>query len=501
MELDRSIPRSIDYQDVLPVAVPAVARRRRFFPANGTTFSFGGSNEIRIEISSVNSMLDPLHSYLELTVVNRSATTFGMDIGGTHCLFEEVRLEQGGRVLAREQNHNRLNAAILSACQTSTDGRATDSITEFQKGYNNFGAVNRTAPAPLAGSTGIMLTNDQHNSDADLAAGQRMRLTMKMPTGLFTQNKLIPLPLVAQNSPITLVFRLANPERVGVWAAQPADTDLEVIRISYVGQLIEVGGDVIQQVRMIQDMSGGQLTISGQDFEYLSGTIPNGTAGQLPIRLPCRKRSMKSLFFQINSEDFGNGAAGLAMWNAFNLSFGGNANMDDYQLKVGSVVYPPQPVACWGNCARAAVATRPIPVAERGECVMELAKAFGSLGFTNPTGHLCTTMYGTNGIAGVAAGNPELADGDNGDGGGIPATTCTTSGDTLSVCPFGLSLESFQHTAIESGVDSETMALELNLIINVPAVGSGLEDKTLHAWILHDRHYYVNRDGSITTSD
>ena len=59
--------------------------------------------------------------------------------------------------------------------------------------------------------------------------------------------------------------------------------------------------------------------------------------------------------------------------------------MESFQLKVGSVVYPPTPVQCWGDCLRAATPARGLPEGERGECVMELAKALGSLGFTNPT--------------------------------------------------------------------------------------------------------------------
>ena len=82
MELTRSIPKSINYQDVLPVAVPAVARRKKFYPANGTTFNFTGSNEIRVEIGSPNTMLDAQHSYIEFFVQNNTAQTIGFDLGG-----------------------------------------------------------------------------------------------------------------------------------------------------------------------------------------------------------------------------------------------------------------------------------------------------------------------------------------------------------------------------------------------------------------------------------
>ena len=67
---------------------------------------------------------------------------------------------------------------------------------------------------------------------------------------------------------------------------------------------------------------------------------------------------------------------------------------------------------------------------------------------------------------------------------------------------FGIDLESFQHTAIESGLDTETMALQTNLIINTGNVATiGAENKIVHTWICYDKHYYFNSDGSITFSD
>ena len=504
MDMERAIPKSINYQDVLPVAVPAVARRRRFYPQNGTSFNAVGTREIRIEIGSVNSLLDPQHSYLEMFVQNTNgAQSIGFDIGGGHVLFDEVRVEQAGRVLAREQAHNRLHAGILSQAQTNYDGQLSESITQQQRGLNQIGGgvLNKRLPIPQgAGVNGDNYANLVHNDQTDLGAANTTRITMAMPTGLFTQDKLIPLPLVSQNNPITLVFVMTDATNVGSWSAQPVGNgDISINRINYVAQLIEVGGDVIGQMRMMQEMGGGQLTISSQDIEHSTDVIPANSAGEIPIRIPARKKSIKSLLFQINSEDFNQGAPGVDKTLFMNLSYGGNANMDTYQMKVGSVVYPPTPVNCWGNCGRAAGAALPLPQQERGECAMELAKALGSLGFTNPTGRLSTLTYGTSTAAAIAAGAAPLADGDNGDGGG---NTLTSTGDSVqTVCPFGLDLESFQHTAIESGLDSETMAMETTLICNINTVTSGIEDKNVHCYLIYDQHYYFNMDGTITFSN
>jgi len=498
MESERSIPASIDYTDVLPVAVPAIARRKRFYPQNGTTFNPVGTSEIRIEIGSTNSLLDAQHSYLEFEVSNVSGANLGFDIGGANILFEEVRLEQSGRVLARQQQHNRLHAGIISPTQVSTSGANTDAMVAGGKALFGNAGGNAGMLTPFAAGNGDIYGTALHNQNNQFPNGFTMRMTMAMPTGLFTQNKLIPLPLVAQNAPLTLVLRLGAAADLGVWSGVIAPNAIQVIRANYIAQLIEVGGDVIEQMKQMRDMSGGQLTISGQDIEHNQGVVPLASTGDQIVRVPMRKRSVKSLLFQINSEDFTNGAAGQSAANTYNLSYGGNMNMESFQLKVGSVVYPPTPVQCWGDCLRAATPARGLPVGERGECVMELAKALGSLGFTNPTGRLNTVMYGSNTLAAQVAGASPLSDGDNGDGVNSLAPQSNTQ---VCVTPFGLDLESFQHTAIESGIDTETMALETNLIMTVANVGAGLENKNVHTYIIYDQHYFFNRDGSVTMSN
>ena len=501
--MERSIPKSINYQDVLPVAVPAVARRRRFFPANGTTFNAAGSNEIRIEVGSTNSLLDPQHSYLEFLCQNvNAAQTVGLDIGGGHVLFDEVRVEQGGRVLAREQSHNRLHASILSTTQTNTEGQLSESLSQTQRGLNSRAGGNAGQITPIAfggGVTGDEYVNQAHNDTLQIPALGAFRVTMAMPTGLFTQDKLLPLPLVSQNNPITIVLVLTNSANVGAWSAAPLVGDISINRVNYTAQLIEVGGDVVGQMRMMQEMGGGQLTISGQDIEHSTDIIPANSVGEIPIRIPARKKSIKSLLFAMQSDDYTQASPGAVVSDFMSLSFAGSANMDSYQMKVGSVTYPPTPIQCWGNVARAAGALLPLPNQERGECAMELAKALGTLGFTNPTGRLSTITYGVNCAPAVAAGQPALADGDNGNGAG--ADIAPIGGQEVCVCPFGLDLDAFQHTAIEAGVDTETMAMETTLLVNINAVASGIEDKNVHCYLVYDQHYYFNADGSVTFSN
>ena len=506
MEEQRALPKSIDYSDVLPQAVPAVAKRKKFYPVNGADFTCGTTREIRIPIHSSNGLMDCLQSYLEFEVFNDAAAlSFAPDLGGGTSFFEEIRIEQGGRVLTKTNEFNRLHAAILSPCQDHFEAAGYQSIASQNKCRNGVAASGGGQIAvAVAGGNGDRYSQGQHQSQNRIPAGSAGRVSIPLPGGLFTQDKLIPLPLVSPANPITLVMVMdTNVSNLGIFSGvAPNETDIRLSRISVNAQIIEVGRDVIEQIRMTQEMMGGQLVISGQDFEHNQGALPApanvGVTGEQIIRVPFRKRSIKSIFFIGQSDTFANGGGAQAAATSYNLSYAGCMNLLDYQIKVGSVVYPPTPIRAF----------QAEPVAangefERGEALMELSKALGSLGSTAPSGNLNTYTYGTagNGVSGIT-------NGDTGDGAG--ATLSPESLGTTSVCPFGLSLESFQHTAQESGIDTQTMSLETNLILNigpgdpaagVPITGHGLQPKNVHTFILYDQHYYFNADGMITFSN
>lgn len=478
------MPSTIDYSSMLPLSIPAMASRRKFFPSNGSTFSAVGNRQIRIEIGHPSALLDPTHSYLEFSLQNTDAQSFGPDIGGANIFFDSVRVEQGGKLLSYTQASNRLHSAILSPVQTSSEGVASESCTEGRRAYNTNVAAS-IAPATVGGLGDQYDAGSVHNNPAFQAAGATLRYSMPITSGLFSQDKLIPLPLVDQSQPITLVLDMAPSQIVGAWSGAPGAGALVVQECAYVAHMIEVGPDVIEQFKMVQRDMGGQLALSGQDYEYFTQSVGAGTGGQAALSCPVRKRSIKSFFWCSQSNDFAN-TGGLAPSAAFRLSFAGSMNIESWQFQVGPILYPPgEPVRCWG--ATAGVGNE----FNRGQCAMELAKAVGTMSSTNPTGTLNVLTYGTD--------QQGLASGENGVGG---APQVPTGGQTIGVCPFGLSVDSFSRDVVESGVDSATLAQETRLLLNWAAAdNSGAESQIVHIWALFDRHYYFNQDGSITCSD
>ena len=254
--------------------------------------------------------------------------------------------------------------------------------------------------------------------------------------------------------------------------------------------MIDVGPDVVQQFKMVQAEMGGQLAISGQDFEYFSQVVPNGTSGQVALACPARKRSIKSFLWCSQSNDLANTAGPLgSLGLIYNLSFAGSMNIQSYQFQVGPILYPAgEPVKCWGLTNGAGAVGHEF---ERSQAVMELAKAMGTMSKTNPTGLLSGISYGCD-VAGLASG-------ENGRGG---ATLAPASNNKYCFCPFGVSTESFKRDIAESGIDTVTLAQDTNLLLNWDAAdNSEAEDQIVHMWVIFDQQYYFNSDGSVTYSN
>ena len=67
--MERITPQTLNYDNILPLAIESRSNRREFRPVNGQTFTPAGTNHIRIDVNA-DSMLDALHSYLSVDITN-----------------------------------------------------------------------------------------------------------------------------------------------------------------------------------------------------------------------------------------------------------------------------------------------------------------------------------------------------------------------------------------------------------------------------------------------
>ena len=459
--MERVLPKTIDYTDVLPLAVESKARRRTFFPVNGQSFTAIGANIIRIDISA-DALLDTQHSYLRFTFKNNSGKTAGLDYAGGHGFIKRLRVEQSGTILEDIQSYNRLMGAIVLPAQSGYEHNQERGITEnihaggSDVAANNLQTSGLTPTATARGGAGQILGYGTAGN-AYFVNNQEATFSIPLNSGIFNNEKLIPLMLMS--APLTIEIELA-PLTEPLCFEDTAATDFTISNVRYIANLVEVGQDVAQQLRMVQEMSGGVLTLAGQTYRHFTGAITANSGDQV-INVPARVKSMKSIFFASQNAD------GAAQNNYF-VSPSGNMKLHEYQLKIGSVVYPPTPVRT--QFVDGAVAN---VVGRRGEALMELAKAFGSVGGTKGMGRMSQVLAYRSEDAKI------------------------NQGEAHSFSPFGLDLEAFQRVAIESGVNTADRSLPISLILNYSQAPTATN---VDVYVLADALFYINSDGSMSVS-
>tara|TARA_Y100001937_G_scaffold127122_1_gene198344 strand:+ start:537 stop:1976 length:1440 start_codon:yes stop_codon:yes gene_type:complete len=478
MESFAVLPSNADYTKVLPLAVESRSRRRTFFPVNGQSFTSDGNNIIRIDISA-QAFLDPKHSYLRFNFTNNSGQALGFDYGGGHGIIERLRIEQAGNVLSDCNNYNKLMSAIILPSQGGVDSLAHRSLTEGQAFLNQNGNGNSLNPAP-ANQVGGATMGTPSQTAGFLANGDTYIFSIPLMNGLIgtTQDKLVPLQMLG-SSPITIEIQLAPLRDIGsiAVAAPAAGTNYTIDNVRYIAQLIEVGPEVDANLRMVQEMSGGRLVLNGVDYTHFNGNVPANATGNQVVNVPARRKSLKSLFFVGASKSYAaDGAGGAEHGFVYNLSYGGNFNMTDYQLKIGSVLYPPTPIDCQFQAGNQAF--------NRSEVVSELSKSLGTLGSVHGTGVLSTVnAFTTDCVVGNMT---------------IPAAVGANPPTTLKFSPFSVDLEAFQRTAIESGVNTADQSLPISLILNIGAAQA--QAINVDAYVSYDSLYFIDETGSIRVS-
>lgn len=461
-----SLPSSMDYTKILPIAAGNPrAMRRTFLPVNGTSFTANGNNIIRIELSA-NQFWDAKHSYLrmKITMNNGAGNDVGLDKGGLHGLVRRLRVEQAGSILMDCNRYDRLLSAVLLPSQSNLSVQGDRSITEGQR-YANTGTAGNINQV-LAAPTGAVL-GSLHNTATEIDNVGSFILTAPLVGGLFSQDKLVPLQLLS-SSPLTIEIELSPPDDIGITNAGAPFVDYTISDVAYVASLVDVAPEVDQQIRMVQELSGGHIVLNSTDYTHFTGNIPANAVGQQSINVPARRKSIKSLLFVGASNTFGAGA-GATKLDRYNQSFGGNFNMTDYQVKVGSIMHPAMPIKCDFGAGG--------DLNTRGEALLELTKCFMPVDNVIGMGELNTLTYAT--------------------------TNCNTGGMAVAsgqgrYCPLGVDMEAFQRTAIESGVNTADRSTPITLLLNIGAAAA--EAIQVDAYVAYDALYYIDSSGVISVS-
>ena len=167
------VPKQLNYNDVLPVAIESRSNKRTFEPTNGTTFSPDGNRIIRLNINSDN-LCDFSHSYLQFTVTNETTVEgvagANVNAAGLHpsSFTERKKLESAAM-------HLDFGMPFIKRMQILSGGQELEDIDEYGRLYSILLATqgNPEQENELSMNQGRMDANYNFNNplDGNLAAG------------------------------------------------------------------------------------------------------------------------------------------------------------------------------------------------------------------------------------------------------------------------------------------------------------------------------------------
>ena len=334
--LPRVPPSSVDYSKLLPLGVKGVSKARKFQPNNGSTFT-SANPVIRIPLNSTG-FLDAQHSYLSFTCTFTKSDGNNCCIdGGAQGVIRQLRMEgSDGSELERVDNYN-LIWNVMTQCQVGENHSAT--------------LMNAMEAVPTVAGDNTSVTNTN---------GQSRGYSVKLMSALLNNSKMIPLGFVAGGG---LVLELTlDSDQIAVWNNLGTQGTYSISDVNYVGQVVEMEEGFNQSFRAMLGSSGGiqwaGSTFRGHNYSFLSAV-----SGNANIPVSERAKSIKSLYtiLRVNS-----GASDQFSATGYTLSRRTSNDVTSYQVKIGSNVWPSQPIK--GSQTDAS------------QFVAELVKSFSALG-------------------------------------------------------------------------------------------------------------------------
>jgi len=474
MPAQRVAPAGVNFSSLLPLGVRGVSKSRRFQPNNGQAFT-SVNNIIRIPLASTG-FLDTQHSYLSFTVNVAGGVAGGIAMeGGASCFIRTLRIEgSDGAELERVDNYNVIAAAlndlqvgkdhsdtIMNAMDITYQPQATANYVAGYTGEPSTGAC------PLPAVQGLQTFT---NAATDLASG----VSVKLISGLLSNPKYLPMGFIAGGG-VVIELTLDNDASCLFDCATAATAATYTLtNVQYIGQVVEMADSFSAAFRaMLNEQSGIQWsgqTLRGHTFGYNS--VP-GLGFQAVVPVAERAKSIKAIYtifrMQAQLNDIDQHTFTSRTWNG----------CVSYQVRIGSNVYPSQPVLGGPR--------------NPSQFVAELYKSVASLGDVRQGGKITRANYVSGTLANPqVVGNPLVA------AGGILAARTGSTGF------FGIDLETYAQSSdvLESGIDTSSLSLPINIefTLSTAALGTQTGQVVANSFALVDVLYSLDASGLLTAA-
>ena len=124
------VPKQLNYNDVLPVAIESRSNKRTFEPTNGTVFGPDANRIIRLNINSDN-LCDFTHSYLQFTVTNKTTITPATaDAANLPASLNQTKISDSAAM------HLDFGMPFIKRLQILSGGQELEDIDEYGRLYS-----------------------------------------------------------------------------------------------------------------------------------------------------------------------------------------------------------------------------------------------------------------------------------------------------------------------------------------------------------------------------
>lgn len=343
------------------------------------TFQYSsGQRTIRVPLTS-SGFLDPLNSYLKfkLRAIRSDSADPASDVRLTldhaaTAIINRLRIEgSDGAELERIENFNVLMAAIDSYNVADNAQLGVDSILEGK------------APTTLAPNSALQVPTSGTGAASFDAANVSQTYCVKLASALLTSHKYIPVGFIS-GAGLTLELQLEDPKTAFVDSATAATVTLDYVvsDVEYVGHVMEFSTEFEQDFGASL-MQQGPIYFTGVSYRNFVYTTSN--ANQFSIPVAERARSMKALMVAIRD------SADVLNAGTHSVSRRLGHGITQYQFKIGSAVYPQQPVAFDTDVTTAAGFKT-----SRAEGLAETLKVFGALNDVRSSPQVSMSMSTNN---------------------------------------------------------------------------------------------------------
>ena len=334
-----------------------------YFPVGGNQYSPAGVKVIKILLTG-DQWLDPGTVRIQFTIANNAgAAQLLRVVSGPWSFFRRVRILAGGQILEDMDDYNRIHE--MFHILQDPKNRVNDDIEGFGMRYDN-----NTSGATVAPGVG---GNHMDINYASTVAGGSQRVVMfKLLSGIFNQDKFLPIRYM----PITLEIELTSlvtdpiiyPADIYAGALPiPAGFPFATVNTSNQWQIqdVQLKCDVCSLDNAL-DNEYAQHLLSGKSLPINYNTYVSQTqqmVGQnLSINVTRALTRLKSIFINMDKTRANEGnQANLLHWsksfNDFFHSMGGSlvgvnatpgvydpAREMEFQFQIGSKLYPEYPI-------------------------------------------------------------------------------------------------------------------------------------------------------------